>query len=230
MIEIFQEYGLHLLIGQYPNGPLGGLAMTLLLALCSVVLSFPLALLIALGRVGEIRWISSFCKVLVNVVRGMPALMLVFWMYFMVPKLLGTSVSGFWLLVSAIVLYIGAYMSEDIRGAICALPKGQFEAARSLGCGYWRTMFQIVLPQALVNALPSLTNQCVNAIKETSLGYILGVNELTFSANQVNTMMMTRPFEVFGILAGMYFIMCFSLSRVIASMEVRIHRTRNAVE
>src|SRR5690606_26713963 len=95
MLEILNEYWLQLLVGQYPNGPLGGLAMTLILAGLGLLFSFPLALLIALGRVSPYQIISRACAALVHCVRGIPLLMLIFWAYFAVPKLPGYSVSGF---------------------------------------------------------------------------------------------------------------------------------------
>ena len=151
MLDIVQEYWPLLLIGQYPHGPLGGLALTLLVAALGLALSLPLSLAIALCRVSPIRWLSFITAQFVRVVRGMPLLMLIFWAYFVVPKLIGTSVSGFTTLVCALVIYEAAYLSEVIRGCIEAIPKGQIEASRSMGASYMTTMCRVVLPQALFN-------------------------------------------------------------------------------
>lgn len=226
MLEILKEYWLQLLIGQYPNGPLGGLVMTLILAGLGLLLSFPLALLIALGRVSPYRIISRFCAGLVHFVRGIPLLMLIFWAYFAVPKLTGYAVSGFTTLLIALVIYESAYLSEVIRAGIEAIPRGQLEAARSLGVGYWKTMFRIVLPQALFNVLPGMTSQFISTIKETSLGYVISVHELTFAANQVNNMVLTKPLQVFGILAIIYFVVCFALSRGVYWLDIRVRSAR----
>jgi polar amino acid transport system permease protein len=156
----------------------------------------------------------------------MPLLMLIFWAYFVVPKVTGHAVSGFTTLVCALVIYESAYLSEVIRSGIEAIPKGQIEASRSLGVGYWRTMFKVVLPQALFNVLPSMTSQFVSTVKETSLGYVISVNELTFAANQVNNLVLTKPLQVFGVLAIIYFIVCFTLSRGVSLLDARVRRAR----
>lgn len=226
MLDLLSQYWPTLLVGQYPNGPLGGLTLTLILALCGLALSLPLALAIALARVSPFGWLRVASKTLVNVVRGMPLLMLIFWAYFVIPKLTGQVISGFWTLIAALVVYESAYLSEVIRSGIEAVPRGQIEASRSLGVGYWTTMRRVVLPQALFNVLPSMTSQFVSTIKETSLGYVISVNELTFAANQVNNLVLTKPLQVFGILAIIYFLVCFSLSRSLSWLDLRIRRQR----
>ena len=226
MLDILSTYWPQFLVGMYPNGPLGGLALTLVIAVLGLACSLPLALLIALARVSPLRVLSLAAAGLVSVVRGMPLLMLIFWAYFVVPKLTGGSVSGFTTLVCALVIYEAAYLSEVIRSGIEAIPPGQIEASRSLGGGYWTTMRRVVLPQALLNVLPSMTSQFVSTIKETSLGYVISVNELTFAANQVNNMVLTQPLQVFGILAIIYFVVCFTLSRSLHWLDTRVRRNR----
>lgn len=226
MIEIIQQNWLLLLVGQYPNGPLGGLAATLLLALLGLIISFPCAILLALGRISPIRPIAWLCAAIVYIMRGTPFLMIIFWSYFALPLLIGQSVSGFWTLIGALVLYESAYLAEVIRSGINALPSGQSEAARSLGLGYWRSMSIVVLPQALYNSLPSLLSQFVSLIKETSLGYVISVNEFTFAAVQVNNTLLTRPVEIFSLLALTYFLLCFTLTSIARTIERRIARRR----
>lgn len=226
MFDIIREYWPLLLVGQYPHGPLGGLAMTLIVAGLGLLLSLPLALMIAIARVSPYKAVARCAAGLVHVVRGMPLLMLIFWAYFVVPKVTGHAVSGFTTLVCALVIYESAYLSEVIRSGIEAIPKGQIEASRSLGVGYWRTMFKVVLPQALFNVLPSMTSQFVSTVKETSLGYVISVNELTFAANQVNNLVLTKPLQVFGVLAIIYFIVCFTLSRGVSLLDARVRSTR----
>ncbi|ANF57383.1 amino acid ABC transporter permease [Halotalea alkalilenta] len=226
MLEIVREYWPMLLVGQYPNGPLGGLALTLIVAVLGLAFSLPLSLLIALARISPVKWLSFVTAQFVRVIRGIPLLMLIFWAYFVVPKLIGSSVSGFTTLVCALVVYQAAYLAEVIRAGIEAIPSGQIEASRSMGSSYILTMRKVILPQALLNVLPSMTNQFVSTIKETSLGYVISVNELTFSANQVNNLVLTQPLQVFGVLAVVYFIVCFSLSRSLRWLDIRIRRSR----
>ncbi len=226
MWEIIQNYTPSLLIGQFPNGPLGGLALTLILSMLGLALAFPLSILVALCRLSPyslLRWPST---VFVYIIRGVPLVMLVFWSYFLVPVLIGRPTSAFVTLVVTLVLYQAAYMSEIVRAGIEALPSGQTEAARSLGLGYGLTMRKVVLPQALYNMLPSLISQFVSAIKETSIGYVISVHELTHSANQVNSSLLTKPLEVFATLSLLYFAVCYSLTRVAHFVERRVDRSR----
>jgi polar amino acid transport system permease protein len=224
--EIITQHLPSLLLGQYPNGPLGGLALTLILSILGLCLAFPLSIVLALCRISPfamLRWPST---VVVYVVRGVPLVMLVFWSYFLVPGLIGHSVSPFTTLVVTLVIYQAAYMAEIVRAGIEALPKGQTEAARSLGLSYGHAMTQILLPQALYNMLPSLISQFVSTIKETSIGYVISVHELTYSANQVNSALLTRPLEVFATLSAIYFVVCFSLTQCAQAVDRRITRRR----
>ena len=226
MIEIIRDNWLLFLVGQYPNGPLGGLAATLIIAAIGLILSFPCAMLLALGRISPFRSVRLIATMIVQIVRGTPFLMVIFWAYFALPLIVGDSVDGFWTLIGALVLYESAYLAEVIRAGIKALPQGQTEAARSLGLGYWRTMYFVILPQALFNSLPSLLSQFVSLIKETSLGYVISVNEFTFAAAQVNSMLLTKPVQIFSLLAVTYFVVCFTLTQAARILEGRIARRR----
>ena len=105
-----------------------------------------------------------------------------------------------------LVVYEGAFLSEIVRAGIVALGRGQMEAARSLGHSYLGAMAWVILPQALYNMIPSILSQFVSTIKETTLGYVINVPELTFAANQINNQLLTQPFQVFFILAIIYFV------------------------
>lgn len=226
MWEIIEVYWQQILVGQYPQGALGGLALTLILSVLGLVISFPLSVILALCRVSPIKVLRVPATVIVYVVRGLPLVMMIFWSYFLVPLMVGHTISGFTALICTLIVYEAAYLSEVIRAGIESLPKGQTEAARSLGLSYWKTMIKVVLPQALYNMVPSLISQFISTIKETSLGYVIGVQEMTFSANQINTQLLTKPFEVFMILALVYFSVCFCLTQLAQVLERRITRKR----
>lgn len=229
MWEIIEVYWQQILVGQYPQGVLGGVALTLILSVLGLLISFPLSVAIALCRVSPWRALRVPATVLVYVVRGLPLVMMIFWSYFLVPLMVGHTVSGFTALLCTLIVYEAAYLSEVVRAGIESLPKGQTEAARSLGLSYWKTMIKVILPQALYNMVPSLISQFISTIKETSLGYVIGVQELTFSANQINTQLLTKPFEVFLILALVYFVVCFCLTQLAQTLEKRITRKRLGV-
>ena len=156
---------------------------------------------------------------LVYGVRGVPLLMIIFWVYFLLPLLIGTSIPGFTTMLCTLVLYEGAFLSEVVRAGIEALPAGQMDAARALGHSYPRAMWFVILPQALYNMLPSILSQFVSTIKDTTLGYVINVPELTFAANQINNQLLTKPFEVFLILALTYYVVCFSLTWLTSALE-----------
>ena len=224
MIELVQTYWVYFLVGQYPNGPLGGLALTVLLAALALVLALPLGVVLGLARISPFRTIRWPVTVIVYVVRSVPLLMVIFWAYFFLPSVTGHKTEQFSTMLIALVLFDGVYLAEIVRAGILGIPKGQFECARSLGLGYWRTMRLVILPQALRHMLPSLVNQFVATIKETSLGYIIGLTEVSFIAAQINTQVFTRAPEVYGLLALTYFVLCFGLSRVAYGLEQRLAR------
>lgn len=222
IIEIVRDNWLLLLVGQYPNGPLGGLAATVVLSVLGIVLAFPLSVLIALARLSHWPVLRLPATGLVYLVRGVPLLLIIFWVYFFLPLLIGVGVPGFTTMLCTLVLYESTFLSEVVRAGIEALPKGQMDAARALGHSYPRAMRYVILPQALYNMLPSMLSQWVSTIKDTTLGYIINIPELTFAANQVNNRLLTKPFEVFLILALTYYAVCFGLTGLATRLERRI--------
>ena len=222
MIDLIHDYWVYFLIGQYPDGPLGGLSLTLILASLGLLLAFPFCLLVGLARVSThaaLRWTTTG---LITLVRGTPLLMVVFWVYFFLPAVTGHQTGQFPTMLAALVLFNGVYIAEILRAGIQGLPKGQMEAARSLGFGYLGAMRHVVLPQVLRNMLPSLVNQFVATIKDTSLGYIIGLTESSFIASQINTQVLTKPTQVYFLLGLSYFILCFGLSRLAYWLERRL--------
>ncbi len=226
MLDILKTYGVQLLIGEFPHGPLGGLSLTLILAISGLICSFPLAVLFGIARTSTIRWIALPAAAIVHTLRGLPVLMLIFWAYFIVPLMIGKTISGTTTVICALVAYETAFLGEVIKAGIQAIPAGQVEASRSLGMGYFRTLREVVLPQALFNMIPSILNQLISLIKNTSLAYIISVNELTYAAYQVNSQLLTKPFQVYFLLALIYFAICYSLSSLVGLVEGRIKNKR----
>jgi polar amino acid transport system permease protein len=226
LVAIVRDNWLLLLIGQYPNGPLGGLACTLMLSILGIALAFPLSVVVALARISRWRVLRVPATALVYVARGVPLLMIILWVYFLVPVLIGRNVSGFTTMVCTLVIYEAAFLAEVVRSGIEALPRGQTEAARALGHSYLGAMWSVILPQALYNVMPSMLSQFVSTIKETTLGYVINVHELTFAASQINNQLLTKPFHVFFILAVIYFIVCWSLTQLAEWLERRIAAKR----
>lgn len=221
-LEMVQTYWLYFLVGQYPEGPLGGLVLTLLLASAGLVLAMPVGLALGLARVSPMRWLRWPVTALVYCVRGVPLLMVIFWAYFFLPSVTGVKTGQFSTMLLALVLFDGVYLAEIVRAGIQAIPTGQLQAAQALGMSRWRSMRYVVLPQALRYMLPSLVNQFVSTIKETSLGYIIGLAELSQIATQINTMVFIMPMQIYLILGLTYFLLCFGLSRLAFYLERRL--------
>lgn len=224
--QILSDNWLLLLVGQYPSGPLGGIVCTLILSILGIVLAFPLSVLLALARLCPWRLLRWPATALVYVARGVPLLMIILWVYFLVPLVIGRNVSGFTTMLCTLVIYESAFLSEVVRAGIESLPRGQMEAARALGHSYLGAMWHVILPQALFNMLPSMLSQFISTIKETTLGYVINVQEMTFAANQINNQLLTKPFQVFFILAMTYYVVCFSLTQLTQWLERRIVRKR----
>jgi polar amino acid transport system permease protein len=224
VIDIVRTYWLYFLVGQYPQGPLGGVAVTVLLAALALLLAMPVGLLLGLARVSTNAWLRRPVTVLVYVVRGIPLLLVVFWTYFFLPSLTGHKTDQFSTMLIALVVFDGVYLAEIVRAGIQGVPAGQYEAARALGLGHGRAMRKVILPQALRSMLPSLVNQFVSTIKATSLGYIIGLTEASFIATQINTQVFTHPTQVYFLLSLTYFVLCFGLSRLAFLLEKRLAR------
>ncbi|PRF32563.1 polar amino acid ABC transporter permease [Burkholderia multivorans] len=201
----------YLLVGAFPDGPLGGAALSLVLAIASAVASAALgvglgvAMALARGpaRVLLLAFIGFF--------RAIPVLMLIFWTYFLMPILLHTDVPGLASVVCALALVGGAYLAHAVHAGIVAAGAGQWQAGLSLGLTRWQTVRHVLLPQAVRIMTPSFVNQWVALVKDTSLAYIVGVPELSFVATQVNNRLMVYPAPIFLFVAAIYLIICTSL-------------------
>ncbi|CAD6559411.1 putative glutamine ABC transporter permease protein GlnP [Paraburkholderia hiiakae] len=226
MFDILHNYLALFLVGNWPHGPLGGVAITLVISALGLAVSFPIAVAIGLALVSPLRGLRRAASIWTRLIRGIPLLMLIFWAYFAVPLLVGAEVSAVTTAVSAIIVYESAFLAQIVRAGLEGLPRGQMEAARSNGLSWLQSMRYVQLPQALANMLPSIVNQFVSIIKATSLAYVIGVPELTYSAAQVNTITLTKPLQTFLVLAAFYFILCFAISRFAGRLERRIARQR----
>jgi len=224
MLELIDTYWLYFLVGQYPDGPLGGLVLTILLSGAALVLAMPLGLLLGVARVSPYRALRWPTSVLVQLVRAVPLLLVLFWVYFFLPAVTGVKTGQASTMLIVLVLFDSVYLAEIVAAGIRALPKGQLESARSLGLGYGAALRLVVLPQTLKNGLPSIVSQLVSTIKATSLGYIIGLSEVSFIATQINTLVFTQAVQVYLILALTYFILCFGLSRLAFLLERRLQR------
>lgn len=220
-ISVITDNLTYFMIGRFPHGPLGGVGLTLYLAAVSCVLSFFGGLVLGLLSISRFPIVRYPALGFINLVRGMPLLMVIFWMYFLMPALFG-KVAENNTVIMALTLFTSAYMSRIVVAGIEGIPKGQTEAALSTGLTHWQTMLYIVLPQGLRNMIPSFVNQFVSLIKDTSLAFIVGVSELTHVATQINNRTMAFPTEIFVFIALVYFILCYAFTSLSRWLEGRL--------
>jgi len=211
----------YFMIGRFPEGPLGGVGLTLYLALASCLFSLIGGMILGLLSLSKNRLIYYPVTILINAVRGMPLLMVIFWMYFLLPALFGKVVETN-TVIMALTIFTSAYMSQIVKAGIEGIPKGQTEAAISTGLKPWQAMLFVVLPQGMRNMIPSFVNQFVSLIKDTSLAFIVGVSELTHVATQINNRTMAFPTEIFIFIAVIYFILCYAFTSFSRWLEVRL--------
>ncbi len=207
----------------------GGLPLTLLLATLSIAMAFPLALLVALGRRSELPAIRTLCTIYVELVRGVPLISVLFMASFMFPLFMpqGTKIDVLIRVLAGITLFAAAYLAEVIRGGLQAIPKGQVEAAASLGLSYWQTQRKIVLPQALAMVVPGIMNNFIAIFKDTSLVTIVSLYELTGALGlALNSDADWRPYKIEGyvFIAMIYFVFCFAMSRYSQWVEGEVNK------
>ena len=213
-----------------PQDTWGGLPMTLILATFGLALAFPLAVLVALGRrattMPAVRWL---CIVYVELIRGVPLISVLFMASVMFPLFMPVGLNPDKLLRAqlGIILFGAAYLAEVIRGGLQALPKGQYEAADALGLTYWQKTGQIILPQALRLVIPPMVNTFIGSFKDTSLVLIIGIFDLMTTGKVALSEPIWQGYstEVYIILALIYFVFCYSMSRYSRGLEVEFSRS-----
>ena len=193
---------------------------TLRLAIPAIALGFVFGIFICLARLARTRWISAPATVYVEFFRGVPLVMVIFWIWFIIPQLLRFPIPEFGVALTAFVIFEAAYFGEIVRAGIQSVSRGQVEAATAVGLTRAQTMRHIVLPQALRNMVPSLVTQMIVLFKDTSLASIIGYVDLTKAAQIVNNREI-RPFELYLFIAVVYWIFTYSMSRFAQRFERR---------
>ena len=216
----------YFLWGRLFQGEAGGLVLTVLMSLASGVLSLVAGTALAVVcRLGP-RWLGSVLRRLADLVRAIPLIFVIFWIYFLVPALFRTEIPGAASVILALAWFSsGAVMHTTLAG-LGALGGGQREAGLSSGLTEWQVFRYLLFPQALRNLVPSYVALLVSLIKDTSLAYIMNVPELTMTASQVNTRAQIYPAEIFLFTAAVYFALCSALSWGASGLERAIRKAR----
>lgn len=207
----------------------GGLPITLILATFGILLAFPLAILLALGRTATgLPAIRALSVLYIELIRGVPLISVLFMASVMFPLFLpeGLTIDKLLRAQIAIIMFAAAYLAEVIRGGLQAIPKGQSEAASALGLGYWQKTRLIILPQALRIVIPPLVNTFIGMFKDTSLVLIIGIYDLL---NAAKTSIIEPAWQGYGVEAYiavslLYFCFCFAMSKYSQKLEIDLNR------
>ncbi|WP_424951381.1 amino acid ABC transporter permease [Deinococcus sp.] len=208
--------------GEYPALFLAGLRLTLGVSLSALLVSVAFGTVLGVARSFRLPVLGVLGNAYVELVRGIPLIVLLSVVYYGLPAL-GVTLGGFPSAVLALGLYSAAYTSEIVRGGLSGVPAGQLEAARSLGLSRLQALRFVVLPQAWRVALPALGNEFVSLILGSSLASAVTLQEL-FAAGKYVTNATYRQFEVYAVLALVYFLLTFTLTRLIRALERRLSR------
>ncbi|MGQ3670948.1 amino acid ABC transporter permease [Xanthobacter sp. TB0136] len=204
----------YLLWGRTGDGEIGGLLLTLIMAVLAGVLSLALGIggaVLAWLFPGPIRRILFLWS---DFIRGIPLIFVIFWLYFIVPIFLGGNMPDSISVVLALAWFTSAAVLYTTFAGLAALPKGQSEAGIAFGFSPLRVLLLVLLPQALPNLVPSFVGVFVSLIKDTSLAFIVNVPEFTTLANQVNNRTQIYPAEIFLFTGAVYFVLCTAFSVV----------------
>lgn len=212
MLKILQKYYMVFLTG---------LGNTLWMSLLTVAFGLVLGVVIALMRMGKLRLLRCIAEVYVEILRGTPILLQLYFFWIGLPKIMPFELSDMQCILTALVVNASAYISEIIRAGINAVDKGQWEAARSIGLSETHVMSRVILPQAIKNILPALCNEFISTVKGTSLASFFFVGELMTSYRTVQsaTFLALQSLTIVGII---YFFLNFVLSRLLRLLERRL--------
>ena len=222
-----QNWGWYVVNPATPSGQknlkflVDGLHYTLALSLTAICISIIVGLLIALPGLSTRRAPRSINRVYVELIRSIPLLVLILWVYYGLPQVAGISISVFWAGVLALSISDSAFQAEIFRAGIQSINRGQYEAAASISLNYRDTMRYVILPQAIKRILPALGNQLVYMLKMSSLVSVIGMQELTRRANEL-VVTEYRPLEIYTILVLEYLVVILLVSAGVRWLEKRL--------
>ena len=212
------------------TGAWGGLSLTFIVSAFALILCFPVGMFLALGRRSNLPAIKYSSIGFIELWRGVPLITVLFMSAVMFPMFLpdGTYVDKLIRVLIAITLFEAAYMAEVIRGGLQALPRGQYDAAKSLGMGYWNMHFLVILPQALKLVIPGIANTFLALVKDTPLIFVVGLLELAGMVNLAKTNPKWLGMAMEGyVFAGLVFwVICYAMSRYSQNLEKKLKTER----
>ncbi len=225
LTAVFWLMGGGLGLVRVPSSLWGGLPVTLILTVMAIGLGFPLGVLLALGRRSRLPALRMACVVFIEAVRGLPLLSILFVASIMLPLFLPEALlpDKFTRALVALTLFASAYFAEVVRGVLQAIPKGQFEAADSLGMPFWKTQRLVILPQAIRIVIPALANTVIVMIKNTSLVLVVGLFDIISSgkAALADPAWPSPAAETYLFIGAVFFVISFGFARFADFLERR---------
>ncbi len=208
----------------------GGLSLTFIISAFAILFCFPIGVFLALGRRSSLPAIRYISIGFIELWRGVPLITVLFMAAVMFPMFLpdGTFIDKLIRVLIAITLFEAAYMAEVVRGGLQALPKGQYEAAKSLGMGYWRMNILIILPQALKLVIPGIANTLLALVKDTPLIFVVGLMELAgmIGLAKTNPKWLGMAMEGYVFAGLVFWIICYAMSRYSQNLEKKLSTER----
>lgn len=198
-----------------------GLWITVIVSIASIAGSYVIGTILGIIRYLNIKVLSPVVGFIIDIIRNLPLLLIIFFTYFGLPNL-GLRPSSVWATILALIIFESAMIAEIVRSGIIAVPTGQMEGARANGLSYSQTMLHIILPQAMKKMIPALVSQFISLIKDTSLATIIVLPDLMHNAQIVYGENTSYILPMFLMLAIMYFVVCYALSLVSRSLEKRM--------
>jgi len=200
---------------------ISGITITIYISVISIILAMIIGLVIALPSLSNNKFLSYFNIAYVEIVRAIPLLVLILWIYYGLPIMTGISFSPFVSGIIALTISESAFQAEIFRAGINSINKGQYEVANSLGMNFWKKMRLVILPQAIKVVLPALGNQFVYVLKMSSLVSIIGIADLTRKANEL-VVSTYRPLEIYTFLILEYLVLILIVSYFVRKLEHRL--------
>lgn len=198
-----------------------GLVFSVQLTLAATTGGLLLGTWLAVARLSPRRWLSWPAAAYINLMRSVPLVLVLLWFFLLIPFAIGRPLGAEWSAVITFTLFEAAYFAEIVRAGIQSVPAGQKQAAMALGMGNGQAMRLVILPQALRNMLPVLFTQAIILFQDTSLVYAIGAYDLLKGFESVGRNF-NRPMETYLVAAGVYFLICFSLSMAVRRLQARI--------
>lgn len=189
----------------------GGLGITILVSVCSIIGSFIIGAILGVIRYVKIKYLSPIVGLVIDIIRNLPLILILFFIYFGLPNL-GVKPEVIPAAILAMTIFESAMLAEIVRSGIQAVDPGQMEGARANGLTYWQGLWHIVLPQAIVKMIPAIVSQFISLVKDTSLATIILLPEMLYRSQIIYGQNTNYIIPMFVALAVLYFIVCYSLS------------------